>query len=294
MAILEMFPGVPLAELMLNQRNVVVDIVEETRNLSLARCTPASKKRSRKALAEERDSTSSCSPPDALRRRNQTTPVQARAVVSSSSAKKPSARCSLRYEEQTNENDNPVQRTGSVVLPKIVSVYDDLANSCVLFLAGSSLEACPQHEACLRRYLEDPRHRGRMGLFLLDNGLNELFTQACYLKDFVFTVFREHYSMSARTLSTQDITNDPGFSRLDAVTRDLLYPVMHLTDCLKLLITFALYDRVSVLVFLSVYILRCHHEGREKRVSLSGICDDYNTNFLSSEAHILGEVRELF
>jgi hypothetical protein len=167
--------------------------------------------------------------------------------------------------------------------PAVETPFEALVRSCLTFLSSPSLDACSDHEQALRAYLGNPAHRGHMGLYLLNNGLGELHAQAAYLREIVLTSLANRFGMFPESLSHQHVVDDPNYARLDEASRLALHRIVGFNDNAKNLITFALYDRVSVLVYLSIYILRCQRDTRGRL--------GFETNsFLSSEAAVLVEV----
>ena len=167
--------------------------------------------------------------------------------------------------------------------PAVETPFEALVRSCVAFLSDASLDACTDHEQALRGYLGDPAHRGQMGLYLLNNGLGELHSQAAYLREIVLTSLGNRFGMFPESLSYQHVVDDPNYCRLDEASRLALHRIVGFNDNAKNLVTFALYDRVSVLVYLSIYVLRCQRDTR-------GRLGFQTSSFLSSEAAVLVEV----
>jgi len=161
--------------------------------------------------------------------------------------------------------------------PKRPRPSGGFAQSCVSFLFSSSVEqAYDAHELAMRAHLAQPFVKGEMGLHLLDGGLSELHAQVVYLKDLSFRVLRERRGLPLlQSLSREGLQSDSGVGALDEATRDALLRVLRIQDGAMGLMTFALYDRVSVLTFLSIHALRGEKQG---------------ASFLCSEAPTLAEV----
>lgn len=108
-------------------------------------------------------------------------------------------------------------------------------------------------------------------------GLTVFFLQAVKLRDVALDVLASAAcNLPTPSLATRDVRAQPGYQLLDGDVRARLDALTAFHDEVHSLITFAMYDQISVLVFMAVYILR------EKRP----VKDDY---FLSSEAGTLIE-----
>jgi hypothetical protein len=104
-----------------------------------------------------------------------------------------------------------------------------------------------------------------------------LHWQAVKLRDVALDVLASAAcNLPTPSLATRDVRAQPGYQLLDGDVRARLDALTAFHDEVHSLITFAMYDQISVLVFMAVYILR------EKRP----VKDDY---FLSSEAGTLIE-----
>lgn len=289
-SVMEMFPSATMQELVNNQR--MPDVSELQLQTSGLQLQP-----------RRRPAHDSASPPSQGKKRRRPIPPSPKPalvempVVASSTAKRniswdklfspeplTAPPCETQHAPSLSWDQMLILNQPAASVP-VSSSFDDLARACAQFLASDSLDTCSQHEANLRRYLEVPNHRGQMGLFLLDGRLNELYAQACYLKEFVYSILKERFEMSPATLGTTDVTNELLYPGMDEDTQQNLGLVCRCVDTLAAHITFALHDRVSVLVFLSLHVLRRHREHRSRPDT---------TNFMSSEALILGEVRALF
>lgn len=242
-SVCEIFPGVTQEELLFNYYSHIQD-----RQAARAAKVPANPAKRNLELEKESSNPPLLSPP-AKRRAKERTPI------------------------------------AMVALPVVETVFNVLAKQCQQFLADPELGAagCHAHEQALRRYLEIPGHRGQMGLYLLDGGLNGLYAQTVYLKEVVLNVLSTRFGMSVAHLSSKDITADPSFASMDPASRVAIMRIAEFDDGIKSVLTFAMYDPLSILVFLSVYILRCHRETKG-RADFEAKC------FLHSEAHIIGEV----
>jgi hypothetical protein len=101
--------------------------------------------------------------------------------------------------------------------------------------------------------------------------------QAVKLRDIVLDVLASPTcNLPTPSLATRDVRAQPGYQQLDGDLRARLDALTMFHDEVHSLITFAMYDQISVLVFIAVYVLR------EKRT----VKDDY---FLSSESSTLIE-----
>ena len=296
-SVAEMFPCVSIEELLTNQHRVAIDdLVSETADMQLSSSSNSKKKKKR-----SRGDEASSSPSPVKKGKGKQTAAKASKMLSSSPEKRTPLRPLQNQQADAETSDGPscmqsldfnVDKlfdppSAASVPAKVQTPLDELANCCVQFLSSASLENCAQHEAQLRRYLEVPQHRGQMGLFLLDGRLNELYVQAAYLKEFVFKIMKDRYEMEPFTLSASDVHSCRAYSFCDMDFKQALARVTDFYDGLKSLVTFALHDRVSVLVYLSFYVLRCHRENKDRR---DGKHFSIGSNFLSSEAAILGEV----
>lgn len=296
-SVAEMFPCVSIEELLTNQHRVAIDdLVSETADMQLSSSSNSKKKKKR-----SRGDEASSSPSPVKKGKGKQTAAKASKMLSSSPEKRTPLRPLQNQQADAETSDGPscIQSldfnvdklfdppSAASVPAKVQTPLDELANCCVQFLSSASLENCAQHEAQLRRYLEVPQHRGQMGLFLLDGRLNELYVQAAYLKEFVFKIMKDRYEMEPFTLSASDVHSCRVYSFCDMDFKQALARVTDFYDGLKSLVTFALHDRVSVLVYLSFYVLRCHRENKDRR---DGKHFSIGSNFLSSEAAILGEV----
>jgi hypothetical protein len=299
-SVTEMFPSVSIEELLTNQHRVAIDdLVSETADMQLSSSSHDGKKKKKRSRGDE--TSSSPSPVKKGKGQGKQTAAKASKMLSSSPEKRTPLRPLQNQQADAETSDGPscIQSldfnvdklfdppSAESVPAKVQTPLDELANCCVQFLSSASLENCAQHEAQLRRYLEVPQHRGKMGLFLLDGRLNELYVQAAYLKEFVFRILKERYEMEPFTLSTSDVHSCRGYNFCDMDFKQALARVTDFYDGLKSLVTFALHDRVSVLVYLSFYVLRCHRENKDRR---DGKQFSIGSNFLSSEAAVLGEV----
>jgi hypothetical protein len=253
-AVIKLFPGVTQQELM---RNYFADEAEQDQTPS--RPPPQASPKARTSKTAKR------------RIVDWEGPAQTVAPLVSSPAKRAKAQPAI-----------VVQASPSVETP-----FEALVRSCVAFLSASSLDACHGHEQVLRAYLQDPAHRGQMGLYLLNNGLGQLHSQAAYLREIVLNSLGNRFGMFPESLSYQHVVGDSNYARLDEASRAALHRIVGFNDNAKNLVTFALYDRVSVLVYLSIYILRCQRDTRGRLAFESG-------SFLSSEAAVLAEVPSMY
>ena len=192
---------------------------------------------------------------------------------------------------------------------------DKLTRISKEFLTSPTIDGAQTLHDELKRYLSLPDSLGQVGLFLLRGGLNEMFAQAranpTHTHDFclivasagpsqshththmIFALLLRAQAVKLRdvaldvlasaacnlptpSLATRDVRAQPGYQLLDGDVRARLDALTAFHDEVHGLITFAMYDQISVLVFVAVYILR------EKRP----VKDDY---FLSSEAGTLIE-----
>lgn len=84
-----------------------------------------------------------------------------------------------------------------------------------------------------------------------------LRAQAVKLRDVALDVLASAAcNLPTPSLATRDVRAQPGYQLLDGDVRARLDALTAFHDEVHSLITFAMYDQISVLVFMAVYILR--------------------------------------
>lgn len=165
------------------------------------------------------------------------------------------------------------------------SPLETLAEQCVQYLSTPSL-ASSSHEFALNlnAFLSNPLHRGRPGTFLLNHGFLTMFMHSAHLKELVFDVLQRRFDVRPVTLSTKDVRADTNYRALqeDAATCQLLHDITDFHADIPSMLSFCLYDRPSVLVFMAVHVLG--------RVRCKRRAESADATFLGSEINVFYEV----
>ena len=259
---------------------------------------PASRKAADKPPRKKRTPDES---PRKKRKPDESPPAKRRASPESSPAAKRAASPGEAQTRRKVMRSIEYDREEHAMLPSLLlfdGPVDKLTRISKEFLTSPTIDGAQTLHDELKRYLSLPDSLGQVGLFLLRGGLNEMFAQAranpththdfCPWPDRVFlqavklrdvaldVLASAACNLPTPSLATRDVRAQPGYQLLDGDVRARLDALTAFHDEVHSLITFAMYDQISVLVFMAVYILR------EKRP----VKDDY---FLSSEAGTLIE-----
>ena len=260
---------------------------------------PASRKAADKPPRKKRTPDES---PRKKRKPDESPPAKRRASRASPESSPAAKRAASPGEAQTRRKvmrSIEYDREEHAMLPSLLlfdGPVDKLTRISKEFLTSPTIDGAQTLHDELKRYLSLPDSLGQVGLFLLRGGLNEMFAQvtspqthdfcpwpdrvflqAVKLRDVALDVLASAAcNLPTPSLATRDVRAQPGYQLLDGDVRARLDALTAFHDEVHSLITFAMYDQISVLVFMAVYILR------EKRP----VKDDY---FLSSEAGTLIE-----